>query len=98
REAALEALATAARKVPFSFDAPAGGLAVWTHWPDHDVLALARRAYARGVLVLPEAALTRRPDAHGMRVAFGHLAPPLFAQGVRRLMAAAQMKSARPPG
>ncbi len=96
REAALEELAAAARKVAFSFDSPAGGLAIWTHWPDHDVLALARRAYARGVLVLPEAALTRRPDAHGMRLAFGHLAPPLFAQGVRRLVEAAQTKSARP--
>lgn len=97
REAALRALAAAARKVSFSFDAPAGGLAIWTHWPDHDVLALARHAYARGVLVLPEAALTRRADAHGMRLAFGHLEPARFAQGLHRLVAAAQMKSARPP-
>lgn len=96
REAALETLAAAARKVPFSFDAPAGGLAIWTHWPTHDVMALARLAYQRGVLVLPEAALTRRTEARGMRLAFGHLEPVRFAQGVRRLVDAAQTKSARP--
>lgn len=96
RDAALGVLESAARKVPFTFDAPAGGLAIWTHWPGHDVLALARRAHGCGVLVLPEAVLSRRPDTRGMRLAFGHLEPARFAQGVRRLVEAAQMKSARP--
>jgi GntR family transcriptional regulator/MocR family aminotransferase len=61
RDAALEALARATAKVPCEHAPPDGGLAIWTQWPRHDVVALARRALDRGVAVLPEPSLRVSP-------------------------------------
>ncbi len=94
RDAALATLDYHAKRAPLRFTAPDGGLAIWTTWPEHDTLALAERALARGVAVVPEALL--RPDrslAHGMRLAFARPSPAVFAEGVAILVRLVRTKS-----
>jgi GntR family transcriptional regulator/MocR family aminotransferase len=89
RDAAVEVLARAAAKVAFEHSPPDGGLAIWTRWPRHDVVALARRALVRGVAVLPEPPLRVSPAGHGIRLAFGGVSETQFAKGLQRLVEAA---------
>ena len=90
RDAALAVLERARRRAAFRYIVPDGGLAVWTLWPEHDVLALARAALVRGVTVLPEPLLRTDAAGSGLRVAFGAVSEPDFARGVERLLAAAR--------
>ncbi|HKU40164.1 MAG TPA: PLP-dependent aminotransferase family protein, partial [Polyangiales bacterium] len=86
RDAALSALANAAREVPLEYEPPDGGLAIWTRWPEHDVLALATRAAERGVWVLPEPLTSVRKTGNGMRLAFGAVTEARWQQGLRVLV------------
>jgi GntR family transcriptional regulator/MocR family aminotransferase len=86
RDAAVAALARAAQEVSLEYTAPDGGLAIWTVWPEHDVLALATRAAAHGVSVLPEPLTRAQPQGHGMRLAFGAVTPAQFEQGLAVLL------------
>jgi len=89
RDAALAALERAARRVPLEIQVPDGGLAIWTRFPEHEVAALARRALALGVVVLPESALSVDGSGHGIRIAFGAVPSDELARGVERLVGAA---------
>ncbi|HVZ32085.1 MAG TPA: hypothetical protein VG963_06660 [Polyangiaceae bacterium] len=86
RQAALETLARAAARVALEFQAPDGGLAIWTRWPEHSTLELARRGLSRGVSTLPSNVASLSGADHGMRLAFGRVAPAVFAEGVDRLV------------
>jgi GntR family transcriptional regulator / MocR family aminotransferase len=90
RDAALEVLARASARYPVEVREPDGGLAIWTEWPDTDVLALARRALRRGVIVLPEPLLRLDRGGHGIRLAFGAVTEATFQLGIARLLAAAR--------
>jgi GntR family transcriptional regulator/MocR family aminotransferase len=85
RDAALATLARAAVEAPFEHSPPDGGLAIWTQWPRHDVVALARRALTQGVAVLPEPPLRVTPAGRGIRLAFGGVSETQFAKGIERL-------------
>jgi GntR family transcriptional regulator / MocR family aminotransferase len=90
RDAALEALAHAATKVPLELTPPDGGLAVWTLWPRHETLELARRALGRGVAVLPGPLASIAADSQGMRLAYGRVTPARFAEAVGILVSEAK--------
>ncbi|MDC0678369.1 aminotransferase-like domain-containing protein [Sorangium atrum] len=86
RDAALESLARAARKVPLEVTPPDGGLAVWTLWPRHPIVELARRALVRGVAVLPGPLATLEASSAGMRLAYGRVSPAQFSAAVSILV------------
>jgi GntR family transcriptional regulator/MocR family aminotransferase len=90
REAALAALARAARRVPLEVAAPDGGLALWCVWPRHSVPELAARALARGVAVLPGSMTTLSGTSAGMRLGYGRVRPETFAEAVAILAAEAR--------
>jgi GntR family transcriptional regulator/MocR family aminotransferase len=82
RDAALRAVADVSEGLVVEHTAPDGGLALWTRWPELDVLALARRALTRGVAVLPEPLMSTSGGGHGIRLAYGRVEPQAFAAGV----------------
>jgi GntR family transcriptional regulator / MocR family aminotransferase len=90
RDAALVALAKAATKVPVELTPPDGGLAVWTVWPRHAIVELARRALARGVAVLPGPLASIEANSPGMRLAYGRVSPARFAEAVSILVSEAK--------
>jgi GntR family transcriptional regulator / MocR family aminotransferase len=92
REAALESLGAAARLVPIDFTAPDGGLAIWSTWPGRSGADLARRALARGVLVLPGSLVSLGGESPGLRIAYGRVTPEAFAEAVTILVAEARRR------
>ncbi len=68
------------------FDVPAGGLAMWVEAVGRDGAALAREAWARGVVVTPgqQHALDGRPDSF-LRIGFASLDDAALLDGVARL-------------
>jgi GntR family transcriptional regulator/MocR family aminotransferase len=92
RDAALRVLERERARHRFEVFEPDGGLAIWTAWPDDDVLRLARRALDRGVVVLPEPLLRLDGRGHGIRLAFGGVGEASFGQGIARLIAAARAR------
>ncbi len=86
RDAAIAALERAARSGRLRFHPADGGLALWTEWPGLDTAALARRALARGVAVLPEVLCRMRGSGAGLRLAFSRPSPRVFAEGISILV------------